>query len=469
MPKRNTNPSASHKYSCHFLIIDPTIPHPSQAISVLWFFNEIQDFYYQFRVGDILICRQMKYQTYNEAPQLTGNTFKKARLIIIHNKMNYNCLMNPIILHGSNEYLQHILSSHKTLLQLNDDKFWPIDEWEIYDLVSHTPPKPFTSLSFSRFCLNLYIWGQHLFRNETLSDSKIHHTTLHHMLYQLNMSKNIMNYAQLLPPGNSISGEDTAVMINPKHDMICFILNIILPPENITNTTNNPQPIRLVVWDGTSSGSSFINETNLAYFQEIIQALYIAHAWSESPDLPNFSLTIEDILHNLPKPHNLLGVPLILESSQGIANNLLMKLKPGTWIKLRNVQIQNTTPEEDQSIMSEASLSFGVKYLNKLYIAQDTHVVELAPYFKDIKTLIMNYWERLKQIASMSLPPPELNNSTNGSNKNNIQSETSGTIPTSSSVSTTAQMSSTTVGQRPIRRNVNAKGIPYSSLVSYIL
>lgn len=88
LPKR-CGARASHKYSTSISIIDPSLRKPSQSVILNWFSNDLDQLHFNFKVGDVIRCENLRVTKYNNFPQLSGGS-PKSTVHVFHRKEDYS-------------------------------------------------------------------------------------------------------------------------------------------------------------------------------------------------------------------------------------------------------------------------------------------------------------------------------------------------------------------------------------------
>lgn len=275
------------------------------------------------------------------------------------------------------------------------------DDWEVKSYTSTTADVDNVDSLLCAAIIRLSNWAHEFFKSSSMADHvSFPHANIHtlHYHYHLYHHSAETTYKQAYPPhiqsapSSSIGGAIGAEMT--KVDVIGLVVS------NIKGTESTPT--RLLLWDGTGNGYFPAIPGAARHIATIDRALQSAadsaEVWhqfverstrlkaaAESSDVATEAST--STVSDVPWDRELhLGGYLVLEShdlpDQMTHNQFLTHFQPGRWIRLRNLTVVN------------ARSDFGAPVGE---VRVDAHVSFLSPYFRDVRTIMGDYFVRIHQ------------------------------------------------------------------------
>jgi hypothetical protein len=386
MPKKCLKESASHPYSCSFLLCDQSHTNLGQPISFNYFFHNLSEFPKDIRVGDILLGYHVNVQSYRDFPQFSAN-YEKSKIYIIKFEQDYynsgliDVQMNP----------EQVAESSLT--------------WHFQKMGRDAKELS----SFSSNLLNgiyyMKCFAQNLLYNHTVADFAIPLRPIHDVYTALYDSNQKLNeYRAMVPKAKDndlIRTEGPLVRV----DLVALVMDV--------KEGNETNPTQLILWDGTAHGitslqpmsgrtveaessdsESEVNsvevkkkkmklpEAQCKLIHHTIQAglLYykLKHVQPTAPFHPSATstqqtassqtlpspdsdvLSIETVLDAFrsslstavsnfdQRPTDYLGMPIVLEGADNSHNHYLARFTPGTWVRIRNMYLIDLAGKYDQ-------------------------------------------------------------------------------------------------------------------------
>lgn len=349
--------------------------------------NDSKQFIPAYTIGDVIFCRNLRLQRYRDFPQLVGN-YEKSTILTFRNKSQ------TIMELGTNSQqtnLQEQISLRK-------------EDWDFKSYTNIRATVKDVDSDLSAAVIRLSNWAHEFFRSHTMSDAATFpHSNLHTLLHHHNIFQRKTDaYSLMFPPNfqsipapmiGGTAGADLA-----KVDVVGLVVS------NIKGTDNSPT--RILLWDGTGNGyyptipgaARHISIIDRALLQSAPDATEVWKSFEQrSKSLSTSSTTASEIQASIPWDKEMfLGNFLVVESrdmpQQNIQQEFLTNFQPGRWIRLRNITVDNTRTD------------FGVPVAE---VRTDAHVSFLQPYFRDVRTLVGNYFSRVNQHLTILIKQEE--------------------------------------------------------------
>jgi hypothetical protein len=380
---------ASHRYCCSFFIIDPFYPTPTAPVVVNLFLNDSNNFHPAYVIGDIIMCQNLRLQRFKDFPQLVGN-FEKSTVIVFRNKKH------TILSLG----LESQEDRRRGLLRPED--------WELLNYTIKTGALSDVDSLLSAAIIHLSNWAYDFFKSQSMADvSTFPHYNIHSMLHHYNIFHNKDDtYRQVFPPNiQSLPAPTLAGVIGPELSKLDVVGLVVSNTKGTENT-----PTRILLWDGTGNGfypSIPGAARHVAAIERALQSVAdAAEIWrqfvqrgialnpqSATPALqsPTASTTASTTSSQQPWNRDLfLGSFFVIESydlpGQSLHREFLTNFQPGKWIRLRNISVSNRRTDFDVPVGE---------------VRADAHVSFLQPFFRDVRTLIGDYFVRIHQHLSI--------------------------------------------------------------------
>mmetsp|Transcript_35364 Transcript_35364/g.76280 ORF Transcript_35364/g.76280 Transcript_35364/m.76280 type:complete len:615 (-) Transcript_35364:803-2647(-) len=403
----------SHKFSCSFSIVDPSLHSPGDYININWFANNLGQLEMGFKIGDVVRCERLAFQIFNTFPQLVGKGDKSA--LEVFQKVENFATGLPAVVTGAGA-------------ALGDMSLELLPGWCVVSLGQpRTGDRPRMragararsgrestqkgseilcrevrlSLSETALLQRVHGWGRSMLSLMTLADQTTYQASLHAVQTCLHSSTGSSTYAALQPAAMSehnAAAFQKSLAHTGKCDVICLVMNVI--------QARNGETASMTIWDGTTNG-----EYRTAFSAHIRMSLEAPNEYTHDAEGDGEAQTsAEDRIRALERS--------ILESAQmgagvsagvgvnvGVASSSgpeylgsavriraasaeqgahITKCHVGMWVRIRNLHAV-VSQRQGQGELKEAS------------VHADTHVCQLSAYHKDVVFTACGYFRRLEE------------------------------------------------------------------------
>lgn len=347
-------------------------------------------FHPAYIIGDVIMCQRVRLQRYKEFPQLVGN-FEKSTLIVFRNKKQEAL---PLGL-GSQEETDN----RRGLLQ-NED-------WELLNYTIKPATLTDVDSNLSIAVIHLSNWAFDFFKSHSMANiSSFPHCNIHSMLYHYSIFHNKQDaYRQVFPPNiQSRPAPTLNGAIGPELSKI-DVIGLVVSNTKGTEAT----PTRILLWDGTGNGyypcipgaARHVATIDRA-MQSAADAAEIWHQFVQRGKLlnpqsdtsalqsPNAFASASASSQQPWDKDLFLGSFFVIEShdppGQSLHREFLTNFQPGKWIRLRSITVSNKRTDFDVPVGE---------------VRADSHVSFLQSFFRDVCTVIGDYFVRIHQHLSI--------------------------------------------------------------------
>jgi hypothetical protein len=435
VPKRTKG--GTHDYHASISVIDASLDSPSSNIVLGWYMSSATGLNLSLKVGDIIRGEKIRVQEFNNFPQLVGNEHKSS-LTILHKK---ECYITGLPLNSSQDVStgtaplpidrvtgdpaqnQH-LNPYKRALFV--DSNWTYCTLGVDPNVLNRPkhhknsidPNQRVKASWSLLLAPREVeiicyareYSHDLFSRMSLMDVNqgVYHATLHNVQLFMQEADGLTHYASLLPAAEPTSvntagtgaGSGAADLSGGKCDVVCLVMQIIPPP-----LLGGDGLARMAVWDGTTNGSYDVHADMAKVINSAMQAPAIYQAAYEHQQ------QLRQQMRQNPHPHDPAVQEALQAAAAGIAakleadlralesveepvrrymgsavwvtacdpsmNHQLLRLKPGMWIRMRNLQINVVSSPSTATAGARAP-----SVVHRAVVRPETQVCLLSPAYR---------------------------------------------------------------------------------------
>lgn len=414
-PKENSF-GATDKYSASYAITDLSLndfdTNRHFFVTLILFGDDIDQFPPIIGAGNMLTCSFVKVQYYKRTIQLTAN-LKKSSFKVMYEKIDFftgyrpshdDITVDEELQMKLNETVRSvvldIISNRLNSTNMNISSVITVLKSPPYILFDYNPLRPATESSASQQLIKPEIefvkakldWANYMLLNTSITNFNPLPAEMTQSLETLQSISIVTAIADLLRTDSICS--NSLISSNRPHqspiariDMICIIVQLILPSNNPNQTSSCPE---LIVWDGSGDGflsanvyTSTYNASNASHiFNQIYNSFTAASTYTKAslPDVNNIYSYYSDITDSKfvsgasCKTVSLAGNPVSLRVTDTSILPYLTTLKPGTWIRIRNVYIR-------PNLHSPSQFSrLHIVHIGDIHA--DTHIIPLYPYFK---------------------------------------------------------------------------------------
>jgi hypothetical protein len=420
----------SHKFSCSFSIIDPSLHSPGDSININWFADNLGQLEMSFKIGDVVRCERLAFQMFNSFPQLVGKGDKS--ILEVFQKVENFATGLPAVVDGVGA-----APSNASTLEL-------LPGWCVVSLGQPRGDRPRNragagargsrdsaqraeilrrevrlSVSETALLQHVHWWGRSLLSSMTLADQTTYQASLHAVQTYLQGHMGSGAYGALQPAAmaeQNAAAFQKSLAHTGKCDVICLVMHVI--------PARNGETAMMTIWDGTTNGMyrapySAQIKTSLeapneyaddaganggaqASVEDRIRALersildraqIIAGAAAGASAASSSSGPISAATNATSTEY--LGSAVRIRAASAAQDAYITKCSVGMWVRIRNLHaVASHAQGQGQgqgAQMEEASVHV------------DTHVCQLSAYHKDVVSTACAYFRRLREMYEAQL------------------------------------------------------------------
>ena len=215
-------------------------------------------------------------------------------------------------------------------------------------------------------------WTLELFARASLADptTNNYHCSLHAVQTHIHTSAGSHDYEHLLPLSDIPWDADRdrhSALVTGKCDVVALVTSVVDPARAGDGRA------RMTIWDGTTNGAyeaaaSFRNVVNTALHAP---NLYDAAGGSQE-GMAQLAQQLTDLRSKSIQTLSLLGSGVRVQVPEIASNSIISRLKPGMWVRIRNLYASVATSMPGQANLKDL-------LLNACMLRFDSHVCPLGP------------------------------------------------------------------------------------------